>query len=159
MIWGAIWIGGRSDLIFMERDEAAPRQGYSAKSYIQVLDDQIERIYQPGMIFQQDNAGIHTAGEVQEWFEEHGIHVVEWPPHSPDLNPIEHVWRMLKDAVNRNHPHLVGSGRSKVALEDFQRAIIQEWEGLDQEKIDHLIRSMDYRVNHVLAAKGWHTKY
>jgi hypothetical protein len=51
MIWGAIWIGGRSDIIFMERDMESKKQGYTYRSYLKVLDDEIPRIYQPGMIF------------------------------------------------------------------------------------------------------------
>jgi len=61
IIWGAIWIGGRSDIVFMERDLEAPRCGYSAWSYLQVLKKQIPRIWSPGMKMQQDNASIHTA--------------------------------------------------------------------------------------------------
>jgi len=64
MIWGAIWLGGRSEIIFMERDEEAPRQGYSANSYLAVLDEEIPRIWSPGMTFMQDGARIHTARKV-----------------------------------------------------------------------------------------------
>lgn len=159
MIWGTIWIGGRSNIVFMERDEKAPRRGYSAWSYLQVLTDQAQRIFQPGMRFQQDNAGIPTARVVREWFESEGLEVEDWPPYSPDLNPIEHLWRMLKDRINQNYPHLKTMGKGKQAYEALYRAIVTEWDAIDQEEIDNLIRSMDNRVNHVLAAKGWHTWY
>lgn len=36
-------------------------------------------IYQTGQGFQQDNARIHTARAAQEWFESHGIWVIDWP--------------------------------------------------------------------------------
>jgi transposase len=39
----------------------------------------------------QDNASIHTAHKVKDWFEENGIQTTDWPPYSPDLNPIEHA--------------------------------------------------------------------
>ena len=42
-------------------------------------------------VIQQDNASVHTASVVTEWFEQHNIQVDEHPPYSPGLNPIEHV--------------------------------------------------------------------
>jgi hypothetical protein len=90
MVWAAIWRGGRSNLVIMERDETSKKNGYSSKSYIQCLEKELIPIYEPSLIFQQDNAKIHTSLETQEWFENHGIEVMEWPTHSPDLNPIEH---------------------------------------------------------------------
>jgi transposase len=77
MVWGAIWIRGRSDLVVMTRDEHAKRNGYSANSYIDVLDQTIERYWQPGMIFMQDNAPIHTAKKVLKWFKERAIPVLD----------------------------------------------------------------------------------
>ena len=48
----------------------------------------------------QDNASIHTAKKVKEWFEAYRIALLEdWPPYSLDLNPIEHVWWHLKKLV------------------------------------------------------------
>ena len=60
MMWGAIWLGVRSEIILMRKDPTAKRQGYSAKSYQWVLAEDLP-MYQPGDIFQQDNAPIHTA--------------------------------------------------------------------------------------------------
>ena len=39
----------------------------------------------------QDNASIHTSRLARDWLQEHGIEVTDWPPYSPDLNPIEHL--------------------------------------------------------------------
>ena len=65
------------------------------------------------MIFMQDNAPIHKAGVVLRWFEEKAIPLLEWPPYSPDLNPIKHVWAMLKEYVNEDFPHLKEMGNSQ----------------------------------------------
>ncbi len=49
------------------------------------------KIYQQGQPLQQDNAQIHATKMTKEWYENHGIWVIDWPPCSPNLNPIEYV--------------------------------------------------------------------
>ena len=98
MVWGAFWGGQyRSDLVRMTRDEASKRNGYSAASYIGVLEDQLPTIYEPGLLFMQDNASIHTAKVIRKFFQDHAIELFEHPAVSPDLNPIEHMWVRLKE--------------------------------------------------------------
>ena len=75
----------------MERDKTSQRQGYTAKSYIATLEEGLKAVYEPPLRFQQDNASIHKAGITKTWFEENAISLLDWPPHSPDLNPIEHI--------------------------------------------------------------------
>lgn len=159
MVWAGIWLGGRTKLIVMERDPEAPRGGYTANSYIDALDEGLTPYYTPGRIFQQDNAKIHLAKATQKWFEHHGIYVMDWPAHSPDLNPIEPVWRMLKIKLFDMHPELLDMGRSDSDWDYFRSCILEAWDALDQAKIDCLIRSMPRRVSAIRRARGWYSKY
>ena len=52
--------------------------------FIDALPLNIKNIF----IFQQDNATIHTARVTQNWFQENNITIMEWPPNSPNMNPI-----------------------------------------------------------------------
>ena len=79
----------------MDHDFKSKKHEYSANSYLEVLDAEIAPAYaslDPGYIFMQDNASIHTAYKVCDWFSEHGItRITNWPAYSPDLNSIEHI--------------------------------------------------------------------
>jgi transposase len=160
MVWAGIWLGGRTKLIIMERDEESPSgRGYTSKSYISTLEKGLILIYTPGIVFQQDNARIHLAEPTRNWLEAHGVYVEDWPAHSPDLNPIEPVWRWLKVKLFTLFPELIGMGRKESDWLYFKKCLVEAWDALDQSKIDALILSMGRRLKAVRKAKGYYTKY
>jgi transposase len=68
----------------------------TSRPYWDVLEEGLRPLYEPG-----DFASVHVKGCTPEWLEEHGIWTIDWPPHSPDLNPIEHVWHALKKKIRK----------------------------------------------------------
>ncbi|KAI5085932.1 hypothetical protein C0J45_24166, partial [Silurus meridionalis] len=67
--------------------------------------------------FQEDNDPKHTAKITKEWLHNNSVTVLEWP--SPDLNPIEHLWRDLKKAVHQRLPS---------NLTELERICKEEWQ-------------------------------
>ena len=77
---------------------------------------------------------------------------MDWPARSPDLNPIEHVWAILKRRLRRQ----ICPGDDLNRLEFLIR---NEWNHLDQEIIRNLIGSMSTRVRRVIERRGDESGY
>jgi predicted oxidoreductase len=159
MFWAAFGFGIRSDLVIMEGDQNAKRGGVTAKVYLEVLAEHLPTILEHNSIFMQDNAPIYKANKVTEWFQEMGIDVMAWPPYSPDLNPIENLWKMLKAEIDRVYPELKGIENNNAVMDFMIRYTQEAWEALGPELLNKLAERMQKRVNTVKATNRWYTKY
>ena len=100
------------------------------------------------------------ANKTKAWFKEWGIEVMDWPPYSPDLNPIENLWALLKKEAYKVYPDLNSLEGKGDEAESKLFGILQEaWGNIREEVIDGLVESMPRRVAALVAAEGWHTKY
>jgi transposase len=157
MVWGGFLYNACSSLILLTKEENS--RGYNAIAYQKALERGLLPIYQPGVAFLQDNAPIHTAQTTQDWMQDHGVWVLDFPPNSPDLNVIEHAWWAFKKEVQAIEPEIEHLGAGEEDIERVRRACRQAWRNLDQELFHTLINSMPRRLKAVRKAKGWQTKY
>jgi len=111
-----------------------------------------------GSYFQQDNAPCHKARIISNWFLEHDnvFTVLKWPPQSPDLNPIEHLWDVVEQEL---HALDVLHALNPTNLHQLQDAILSIWVNISKECFQHLAESMSHRIKAVLKAKGAQTQY
>jgi transposase len=104
------------------------------------------------MTFMQDNASCHKTDEVMNVLEKNGVETLQWPPQSPDLNPIENLWAIIKDRRQKK----IGMPTSKVEL---IHQVLQIWSDLEPGLAEKLAGSVVNRLKECLRRKGRQTKY
>ena len=78
-------------------------------------------------------------------------YVPRWPGNSPDANPIENLWRLIKQKVNAAKP---------TTEQQLKEVIIRTWNhDITPHVIHQLVNSMPRRVQAIIKAKGDTTKY
>lgn len=100
--------------------------------------------------FQQDNDPKHSSKLVQGWINLKGIDCLEWPPYSPDLNPIEHLWADLKKRVEKENPR---------SIEELITVLQLCWDATDKAFCAKLVHSMPKRMAACIAHAGWMSGY
>ncbi|GBM70738.1 Transposable element Tc1 transposase [Araneus ventricosus] len=130
-----------------------------AANYLNITADQLHPymafVFPTGNgFFQQDNAPCHKARIVLEWFEEHTdeFQLMSWPPNSPDLNPMEHIWDVMERQLTAQTP-------SCSNISTLRDRCLDIWYNLSPVMYQKLVASMPKRVVAVLKAKGDATRY
>ena len=82
-----------------------------------------------------------------------GITPIFWPANSPNLNPIETIWDLIKNHIQR---HFLEVHRSYKRLRE---AVQDTWESIIVETVRELIRSMVERCIDVIVADSGYTKW
>lgn len=148
MVWGSFAATGVEELFLingiMEEED-----------YVKILETNLMKSARKiglgrRFTFQQDNDPKHTSKVAKNYFKKAKVKLLEWPPQSPDLNPIENLWSILDEKVKLDN--------RKNKNELFQQ-LTDAWINIPAETTQKLVESMPRRLRAVLDAKGGATKY
>ncbi len=148
MVWGCVSALGKGNLHFCDGT-------INAEKYIEILEHNMlpsrRHLFQGRpCIFQQDNAKPHSAHITKSWLRRKRVQVLDWPACSPDLSPIENVWRILKRKMRQRRPRTVAH---------LKTCLQEEWDKITPETLHHLVSSVPKRLLSVVKRNGNITKW
>ncbi len=148
MIWAAMSSAGVGPLCFLKSTVNTAIYQEILKHFMLPSADKLYG--DADFIFQQDLAPAHTAKGTKSWFNDHGVTVLDWPANSPDLNPIENLWSIVKRKMRDTRPN---------NADDLKATVKETWASIPPQQCHKLITSMPRRIEAVIKAKGAPTKY
>ena len=101
-------------------------------------------------ILQEDNDPKHRSQKAENFRQDHKLQKIDWPSYSPDLNPIENVWSILKSNVAENRV---------TTLKGLIATMKKEWANLTLEYAQRLAETMSHRIEAVIQREGDFTMY
>jgi transposase len=148
MIWGCFSAKGRGGLFFLPANTTM-----NAIRYTNVLEVHLLPFMtiHGTSIFQQDSAPCHKAKLVMDWTRNNHVQVLDWPGNSPDLNPIENLWKIMKDKVQK-----LDTGSIPKLTDALKNIWVKD---ISVDICKNLSSSMPKRLQSVIKAKGNMTKY
>ncbi|KAL9561308.1 hypothetical protein ACKAV7_014663 [Fusarium commune] len=163
MFHGSINYDKPSPLVPLNGDPEAKRGGVTGRVIKACLQSYVPGLAEEGETFQHDNARTYKARVVQNWLRHwarrEGVLFTDWPPYSPDLNPIENIWHILKKRIYARYPEIADYPKSVEALNRLIEAAEELWDEITDDEVKDMIKSVPRRIRACYNANGHYTKY
>jgi inhibitor of nuclear factor kappa-B kinase subunit alpha len=150
MVWAGITATGKTPLVFVDLGVKVNQENYRNNILRVVVEPwAMEHFGNQPWTFQQDSAPAHRAKSVQEWCRTQlpdFITSTEWPPYSPDLNPLDFsVWAVLESkACAKRHTN----------VEALKASLVKAWEEIDEEYLQITVDTFPNRLKACNRARG-----
>ena len=150
-VWGCFSAKGVGSLTILPKNTAMNKEWYQHILREQLLPTIQEQFGDKQCLFQHDGAPCNEEKVITKWLGEQNIDILgPWPGNSPDLNPIEILWSILKRRMDKQKP---------TNSEKLQALIMQEGAAISQDVAQKWIDSMPGQIAEVLKKKGKYCKH
>ena len=146
MAWGGFSVEGKTSLFCF-------RSIMTGQYYVEIIRrhlPEINRMFNGDWRLQQDNDPKHTSRVAKAYLKENVPAVMDWPSNSPDLNPIENLWAIVKRNVEKRMPK---------NIDELEQFMSEEWGNIPENVLVNLVGSMSRRCDLIIQGNGERINY
>ena len=155
MVSAGVCYSGKGRLHFIP-ERAKINAAYYTQQLLPKLTEDCRALMGEDFVFQQDGAPAHSARQEQEWLEQNCPDFIkkdEWPPNSPDLNPLDFcVWGIMLEKYERCTPRPTMVCELKAVLQAI-------WDELSQDTVQKAVVSFRKRLRACIRSDGGHFEH
>jgi hypothetical protein len=155
MVSAGVCCEGKGRLHFVA-ENVKVNAGYYTEQLLPKLVEDCHNLMGQDFVFQQDGAPAHTARQAQQWLAENCPEFIgkdEWPPNSPDLNPLDFcVWGIMLQMYEKRSPKPTNIAELKAVLQSI-------WDNVPQQSVQKAVMSFRKRLQACIRASGGHFEH
>ena len=148
MVWGAFSYHGVGNLVCLEEGVTM-----NSDNYLELLNDNLEECFEKcqAQTLMQGGAPCHTSNAVMQWLNDCEVdYFPDWPGYSPDLNPIENLWSMMKKQLR---------DMDTSSVTKLKALLLTVWQNIIMDLLHTLADLFTSKLNEIIMKKGNPTKY